>query len=114
MQLTGKVEYIGATVAVSEKFKKREIVIVDASNSQYPQPIMLQLTQDKTALADKCSVGQEVTAEYNLRGRKFENGAGETKYFNTLEAWKITPSGDKPKETAPQHIPDNDLEDVPF
>ena len=114
MQLTGKVKVIGETQQVSDKFKKRDVVITDASNPTYPQTILFQLNQDRCALADKCSVGQEVTVDFNLRGREYTNDAGETKYFNGLEIWKITPSGDKPKETAPQHIPDNDLDDVPF
>jgi len=115
MQLTGKVKVIGETQQVSDKFKKRYVVITDASNPTYPQTILFQLNQDRCALADKCSVGQEVTVDFNLQGKEYVNQAQEVKYFNSLEIYKITPSGDKPKETAPRHIPDNnDIDSLPF
>ena len=114
MQLTGKVKAIGETQQVSDKFKKRDVIIVDES-TQYPQTILFQLTQDRCALADKCSEGQIVTVDFNIRGKEYTNAAGEVKYFNSLEIWKITPNGGKPKETAPQHIPDNpDNQEPPF
>jgi hypothetical protein len=77
----------GETVAVSEKFKKREFVAT--VEGSYPQDILFQLSQDKCSLLDNFQVGEEIEIEYNLRGREWTNPQGETKYFNTLEVWKI-------------------------
>jgi hypothetical protein len=55
----------------------------------YPQPIQFQLTQDKCNLLDGVTPGEVIDVEYNLRGRSWENPQGETKYFNSLEVWKI-------------------------
>jgi hypothetical protein len=89
-KLTGALKVINATNQVSDKFSKREFVITDGS-SMYPQDIMFQLTQDKCNLLDGLTVGQSVEVSFNLRGREWINPQGEAKYFNSLEAWRITP-----------------------
>lgn len=86
--ITGTLKVKGESVQVSEKFKKRDFVITDNSG-KYAQYISLQLTGDKCALLDTINVGDEVTASINIRGREWTSPAGEVKYFNTLEAWKI-------------------------
>ena len=79
---------VGNTVQVSEKFSKREFVVTDASG-MYPQDIMFQATQDKCSLLDGYQSGDQVEVSFNLRGREWTSPAGEVKYFNTLEAWRI-------------------------
>src|SRR6185436_14901095 len=88
LQFKGKLKVKGSEQAVSDRFRKREFVIVDDS-SQYPQYISFQLTQDKCALLDNINVGDEITVSFNLRGREWKSPQGEIKYFNSLEAWKI-------------------------
>lgn len=87
-KLTGSVKMVGNTVQVSEKFSKREFVVTDASG-MYPQDIMFQATQDKCSLLDGYQAGDQVEVSFNLRGREWTSPAGEVKYFNTLEAWRI-------------------------
>jgi hypothetical protein len=82
-----KIKTKGETVAVNEKFKKREFVAT--VEGSYPQDIQFQLSQDKCSLLDNFQVGEEIEIEYNLRGREWTSPQGETKYFNTLEVWKI-------------------------
>jgi hypothetical protein len=105
MQVKGKIVAIMPTQVVSEKFSKREFVV--ETPDQYPQQILFQLTQDKCSLLDSLKVGQEVDVHLNIRGRSWQNPQGETKYFNTLEAWKIDVLG----ATAQPHIAD-DLDEM--
>lgn len=88
MDLTGTIKVISDVEQVSEKFKKREVVITDNS-SQYPQHVSFQLTQDKCALIDSYKVGDEIKVHFNLRGREWTSPKGEVKHFNTLEIWRI-------------------------
>ena len=87
-KFTGSIKMIDQTVAVSEKFSKREFVVTDTS-SQYPQDVSFQVTQDKCTLLDSFMQGQMVEVSFNLRGREWTSPQGEVKYFNTLEAWRI-------------------------
>jgi hypothetical protein len=90
-QMTGVIKFIGDTAQVSEKFKKREFVVTELSDkdSKYDQHIAFQLTQDKCDLINAFGVGQTVKVSFNLRGREWVSPQGETKYFNTLEAWRV-------------------------
>ncbi len=45
MEVTGNITQIFEEQVISEKFKKREFVIT--TNEQYPQEIIIQLTQDR-------------------------------------------------------------------
>jgi single-strand DNA-binding protein len=92
MDVTGVIKRISETETVSDKFKKREFVLMDNS-SQYPQFISFQLTQDKCNLLDNFSEGETIKVHFNLRGREFTTKQGEIKYFNTLEAWRIEKGG---------------------
>lgn len=91
MQLTGKIKTINATQQVSERFSKRTVVIETDYTTQYPQPIEIQFSQDRTDLIEPYNVGQEVVCDINLRGRQWTDNQGEVKTFNTLECWKIQP-----------------------
>lgn len=88
MQTHGTIKAISKTEVVSEKFQKREFVLTTESNTPYPQQISFQVTQDKCSLLDKYAPGDEVSVDFNLRGREW-NGPQGVKYFNTLEAWRI-------------------------
>jgi hypothetical protein len=84
---------------VSERFRKRDFVIQENS-SQYPQMISFQLVQDRCNLIDNANIGDEIRVFFNLRGREWKSPQGETKYFNTIEAWKIESVNATPQQTA--------------
>jgi hypothetical protein len=114
MQVAGKIVAIMPTQVVSEKFSKREFVV--ETPSQYPQQILFQLTQDKCSLLDGLQVGQEVDVHLNIRGKSWTNPQGETKYFNTLEAWKIDVLGavSTPQAKQPTTPANEEEDDLPF
>ena len=88
MKIQGKVKVIGQTQEIGSKgFKKRELVIT--TDEQYPQDILVEFVQDKTALLDGVIVGQNITVGINIRGREWINPQGEAKYFNAIQGWKI-------------------------
>ena len=100
--LTGTLKVKFPEQNVSEKFKKRDFVITDNS-SQYPQHVTFQLTQDRSNLIEPFQEGQEIKVFFNLRGREWQSPQGETKYFNTVEAWKIEYAN--AAASAPQSVP---------
>ena len=88
MTIKGQIKAVKETIQVTDSFKKREFVIT-TNEDKYPQDILFQLSQDKVSLLDTIQVNELVEVEFNLRGRGFEKD-GVTKYFNSLECWKIT------------------------
>jgi single-strand DNA-binding protein len=105
--ITGKIIAIMPEVQVTEKFKKKEIVI--ETPDQYSQKIIVQAGNDKTALLNGLNIGDEVTAHVNVKGRAWEKD-GKTSYFVSLELWKLDRSaaaetlsqpGDQPGQSLP-------------
>ncbi|MBQ4819762.1 DUF3127 domain-containing protein [Aquimarina sp. MMG016] len=88
MEVQGKVKMVGETQTFgSNGFRKREIVVT--TDEQYPQHIMVEFIQDKCDLLNNFQVGQDVKISINLRGREWVNPQGETKYFNSIQGWRI-------------------------
>ena len=50
---------------------------------------MVEFVQDKTDLLNNYKEGQQVKININLRGREWVNPQGETKYFNSVQGWRI-------------------------
>jgi len=120
LQIKGKLKLKGNEQAVSDRFRKREFVLLDDS-TQYPQYISFQLTQDKCSLIDPVNPGDEITVSFNLRGREWKSPQGEIKYFNSLEAWRIEKgSASSPKENNYEEMPQetfkqgDQTDDLPF
>ena len=117
-KLTGTLKVANETQVINEKFSKREFVI--ETKDQYPQLVMFQLTQDKCELLSAFKVGNEIEVSWNLRGREWNSPAGEVKYFNTLEAWRLERldgNGESIQDKAPvikAHAPNEEQDDLPF
>lgn len=88
MEIQGRIKQIFPSQMIGQNgFEKRDLVIVTDEN--YPQTIIIQFTQQRCDLLESLQVGQNVKVYINIRGREWTNPQGETKYFNTIEGWKI-------------------------
>ena len=107
--ITGKVKLITEKKQVTEKFAKREIVIV--TDDQYPQTIKLEAHQDNCDILDIINEGDNVTANYNLRGREWTNPQGDVKFFNTVVVWSIKVNLEGSNTEQIPTVPQNQIED---
>ncbi|GAB4409580.1 MAG: DUF3127 domain-containing protein [Bacteroidia bacterium] len=127
MTVQGKLHQKYETVTVSERFRKREFVLEYADNPMYPQYLLFQLVQEKCDLLDSYAVGSEMSVDFNLRGRRWDSPQGETKYFNSLEAWRLSAVAapvqqqSAPSYSDPKPVPPDDIDvsasgddDLPF
>ena len=88
MEVQGRIKMIDETKTYGNNgFRKRELVVT--TEEQYPQHILVEFVQDKCDLLNNFSVGQMVKVSINLRGREWVNPQGETKYFNSIQGWRI-------------------------
>jgi hypothetical protein len=114
-KLEGTLKVANPTQVISEKFSKREFVI--ETTDQYPQQVMFQLTKDKCNLLDAFKVGNQLEVNFNLRGREWTSPAGEVKYFNTLEAWRLERldgNGESIQDKAPTTPAHEEESDLPW
>ena len=89
MKITGTLKVKNDTIQVSEAFSKREF-LVTVVDGAFSNDILIQLTKDKCSLIDAFNIGDMLEVDINLSGKCWINPQGEEKYFNTLNAWKIT------------------------
>lgn len=91
MELQGKIKVINEVQEVTTSFKKREFVLT--TQEQYPQDILLEVTQDKVDLLNEFKEGEDVEVSINIRGKEWINPEGIARYFNTIQAWRIVKNG---------------------
>ncbi|OZV70610.1 DUF3127 domain-containing protein [Winogradskyella aurantia] len=125
MEVQGRIKVIGETQTFGNNgFRKREVVVT--TEEQYPQHISIEFVQDKTDLLNNYQEGQQVKININLRGREWVNPQGETKYFNSIQGWRIeaiqseAASGDIPPVPPAEafepvsDLNEDDHDDLPF
>lgn len=124
MEVSGKIKVINPEQQVSASFRKRELVVT--TEEQYPQHIMVEFTQDKCDLLNSYKAGEGVKVSINLRGREWVNPQGETKYFNSIQGWRIerlqaeAPTQQMPPIPAPEafepatNFNEEEHDDLPF
>ena len=123
MEVTGKIKKIEETKTYgSNGFRKRELVLT--TDEQYPQFLLIEFVQDKCDLLNNFNVGEDVRISINLRGREWVNPEGQTKYFNSIQGWRL----EKLQSGAPGEVPpmdasgfepvssvdENEPDDLPF
>ncbi len=116
MEIKGTIYKVGATQQVTDKFKKREVILITEPTSQYPQHIKVQFSQDKCDLADALQPNQEVTFQCNLRGKLYTDKNGNENTITNLEVWKVEGGAvAQPQAVAQASQPATDAaDDLPF
>ncbi|MEO1256478.1 MAG: DUF3127 domain-containing protein [Bacteroidota bacterium] len=71
MIVEGKIVEKYDTQNIKDTFKKREFVIEYAENPQYPEYIKFELIQSNCEQLDDLSTGDQVSVNFNLKGRKW-------------------------------------------
>jgi len=119
MTISGKVADIKEETQVTEKFRKRELWL-EVPDGKYPQTLSIEFLNNQCALLEEISIGEDVTIEFNLRGRQHKD-----RVYNTIVGWKITvnPKADESRMVKQQHIAkqpvnqktfENAADDLPF
>lgn len=107
MEVLGKIKVLNAEQQVSASFRKREVVVT--TEEQYPQHIMIEFTQDKCDVLNSYKIGDQVKVSINLRGREWVSPQGETKYFNSIQGWRIEKLQAEGTQVAPPPVADDDF-----
>ena len=87
-ELTGVILEIFPSQTFNKGFRKREFVI--ETGDKYPQKIIFGLVQDKCDMLDSYGVGDTVAVAFDVKCRDWTDKSGQVKYFNTLEAFRIS------------------------
>ncbi len=113
MEIKAKCHEVGATEQVSDKLKKRELIVEYIENPQYPEYLKFECINDKCALLDSIRSGDDLEVFFNLKGRPWTDKTGKKTYFNSLQLWKVSVLGNvAPQVASTSSAADED--DLPF
>lgn len=111
-EIDGTVHKIEPVQQINETFKKRNMVIVASDNPMYKEYLTFELVQDDCEIVDSLKEGECVSVRFNLRGREYQDkNTGETRYFNSLRAWKVNKIDQQAEK--PSSV-ENNVDDLPF
>ncbi|HNR56228.1 MAG TPA: DUF3127 domain-containing protein [Flavobacteriales bacterium] len=111
--ISGTIKVVGKTQDVSDKFRKRELVVTEPSG-QRPQHIPVEFTQDRCGLLDGYNPGDEVTVTCYVNGREWTGRDGVTKYFLSLSGNRIEKAvGGAKEQGGYQTAPPPSVADMP-
>ena len=121
-EVTGKLVAKFDIVQRTETFKTREFVIEkteDVNGRAITNYIKFQCVQDKTAMPDKYTMGEEVKVQFNIKGTKWVKD-GRENYITNLDAWRME-SVKLTQQSAPDNSSYSDfsseqnvVDDLPF
>ena len=89
MDIIAKILRLENVEHITEKFKKRRIIVEYAKNENYPQTIEFALVQNNISLADGLNTGDEIKLMFDLKGRESIDKNGIKRVYNTLEVWRV-------------------------
>jgi len=116
MEIEGRLKEKGIAENVGTgTFLKRLVVVT--TDETYPQHIAIEFVQDKCDLIDPYEVGEFVKIHINLRGREWVDPQGVTKYFNSIQGWRVERLQSSTPTQAPPMPPQgnrNIEQDLPF
>ena len=111
MEVTGTVIKVGSPYTVGQNnYKKCDLILQTAE--QYPQKLLIEFSGDKgIAALVGVTENQNVEVGVNLRGREWTDKKGATKYFNTIQGWRVKVIENT---TQPELVTESEGEDLPF
>jgi len=117
MEVSGKIKFLNLNQKISDNYQKSEVVVT--TDEQYPQHILIEFGGQKSDLLDKYNLGDNVKVSINLRGREWVNPNGETRYFNSIQGWRIekmaAEAHSAPMPTAPAtNLNEDEPDDMQF
>lgn len=108
-ELTGTIIESFPAQTFNKGFRKREFVV--ETGDKYPQKILFTLVQDKCDMLESFGIGDTVNVAFDVKGRDWQDKGGQTKYFVTLEAFRISGQGRADiKKKAQENTEDEDDE----
>lgn len=115
LEVKGKVIAVGKAQQVTEKLKKRTLVVEHGDNPQYLEQNQFEAINDRCNLLDELRAGDEVNVHFNLRGRSYVGKDGNKGWFNSLNIWKCDVLKTTAQKTyTPPSAQDNPDDDLPF
>ncbi len=100
-KITGVVHLIEETKTFGAKGFRKRLVVLEQDNGRFVNYIPLDFIQDACDSVDDLAIGDEITVQYRLSGRKWQRDPqSEVKYFLSAEALGFERGAGRPVATS--------------
>jgi hypothetical protein len=115
-KITGVVHLIEETKSFGAKGFRKRLVVLEQDNGRFVNYIPLDFIQDACDQVDDLSVGDQITVQYRLSGRKWQRDPNsEVKYFLSAEALSFErPQGQSAPKSKSKANANSDLDEASF
>ena len=111
--VTGIVHLIEDTKSFGAKGFRKRLVVLEQDNGRFVNYIPVEFIQDAVDSVDSLSIGDEITVNYRLSGRKWQRDANsEVKFFLSAEGISFEKAGGRTGGSASRPNPNSELDEV--
>lgn len=114
-EFTGTIRKVCDTQTFASGFSKRDLVVEEDRDTQWPNPVAFTFKKENTAKLDGLSEGTRVKIGFVIDGREWTDPkTGNVRYFTDLTALRLDLLNDSSAPDAPadDFIPEEPLEDL--
>lgn len=107
LEFTGRLTWLseiesGTSKTTGNPWQKRSAAIIEDSQSQWPDGVVVTAMNDKVALFDQFPIGTLVTVKCDPSAREWQ---GHNKWFMDLRLWAIKMADQQTPQGAAQPVP---------
>ena len=114
-EFTGPVKKVCDLQTFASGFTKRDLVVEEEKDSQWPNPVAFTFKKDNTAKLDGIAEGTRVKVGFVIDGREWNDPkTGNVRYFTDLTALRLDVLGNGGASEAPgdEFVPEEPMQDL--
>jgi len=88
--ISGKVKLVDEVREFGSNGFRKHQVVVETGDGRWDNPIPVEFTKDHIELSKNLKVGDQVQIQSRINGREWQGKDGVTKWFTSINGFKIT------------------------
>jgi len=88
--ISGKVKFVDEVREFGSNGFRKHQVVVETGDGRWDNPIPVEFTKDHIELSKNLKVGDQVQIQSRINGREWQGKDGITKWFTSINGFKIT------------------------
>ena len=88
--ISGKVKFVDEGREFGSNGFRKHQVVVETGDGRWDNPIPVEFTKDHIELSKNLKVGDQVQIQSRINGREWQGKDGVTKWFTSINGFKIT------------------------
>ena len=88
--IKGKITFVDEVREFGSNGFRKHQVVVETGDGRWDNPIPVEFTKDSIELSKELKVGDQVQIQTRINGREWQGKDGVTKWFTSINGYKIT------------------------